>query len=138
MHLTEPEARRRFAASPRAILASVRPDGRPHLVPVVFALVDDVVHTAVDHKPKASARLQRLANLQHEPRCALLVDRYDDDWSQLWWVRADGRAQVVEDPGPDDPGRAALTARYHAYTHRPPAGPLMRIEVERFTGWAAG
>jgi PPOX class probable F420-dependent enzyme len=137
MRLSEREARRRFADSPVARLATVRPDGSPHLVPVVFALVGDVVTTAVDHKPKRSAGLQRLANLRDEPRCSLLVDRYDDDWDQLWWVRADGRAEVVEDLAGDDPGLAALVARYPAYRDRPPSGTVVRIEVTRWAGWAA-
>lgn len=138
MNLAEDEARRRFAVSRRAILATVRPDGAPHLVPVVFALEGDVVHSAVDHKAKGPARLQRLVNLEHEPRCALLVDGYDDDWSQLWWVRADGRAVVVDAPDRDDHGRAALVARYPDYAQRPPAGPYLRVDVERWSGWAAG
>lgn len=137
MNLSQHEARRRFAASRRAILATVRPDGAPHLVPVVFALDDDVVHSAVDHKPKRSPQLQRLANLAHEPRCALLVDRYDDDWSQLWWVRVDGRAEVLEAGDLADRGRAALIERYAAYRQRPPAGPYLRVEVTRWSGWAA-
>ena len=88
--------RRRFASTPVARLATVRPDGRPHVVPVVFVLVGDVVYTAIDAKPKKSSRLQRLVNLSAEPRCSLLVDHYEDDWSRLWWVRADGEAAVVE------------------------------------------
>ena len=137
MRLTAHEAHRRFAASPVARLATVRPDGTPHLVPVVFALVGDVVTTAVDHKPKRSTSLQRLANLRAEPRCSLLVDHYDDDWSRLWWARADGRAEVVDDPASDDAGLAALAAGYPAYRDRPPAGALIRIEVTRWSGWAA-
>ena len=137
MRLTEDEARRCFADSAVARLASVRPDGAPHVVPVVFALVGDVVTTAVDHKPKRSTNLQRLANLRAEPRCCLLVDHEDEDWSQLWWARADGRAEVVDEPAPDDPGLVALAARYPAYRDRPPSGALIRIAVTRWTGWAA-
>jgi PPOX class probable F420-dependent enzyme len=137
MRLTDDEARRRFAASPAARLATVRPDGAPHLVPVVFALVGDVITTAVDHKPKRSSRLQRLDNLRAEPRCCLLVDHYGDDWDHLWWVRADGVAEVVDDPVDGDPGLAALVARYPAYRDRPPPGALVRIEVTRWAGWAA-
>ena len=98
------DARRRFAAARFARLATVRPDGSPHIVPVVFAVDGDVVWTAVDDaKPKRSPRLQRLANLRAEPRCALLVDHEDDDWTRLWWVRADGVAEIVDaadHPGP--------------------------------------
>jgi PPOX class probable F420-dependent enzyme len=137
MQLATDEARRRFASSDRAVLASVRPDGAPHLIPIVFALVDDVVHTAVDHKPKRSRRLQRVANLEHEPRCSLLVDHYAADWSRLWWVRADGRATVLEAAEVDAGARAALVDRHPAYQDRPPAGPWVRIEVTRWRGWAA-
>ena len=80
----------RFAAAPVAHLATVTPDGRPHVVPIVFALDSEVLYTAVDGKPKSPARLQRLANIEANPKVSILVDHYADDWSQLWWVRADG------------------------------------------------
>ena len=80
------EAGRLFAAAPVARLATVGPDGCPHLVPVVFAVDGDVVYTAVDGKPKVSLRLRRLANIAARPQVSLLVDHYDDDWSRLWWV----------------------------------------------------
>jgi PPOX class probable F420-dependent enzyme len=137
MRLTEDDARRRFATAPVARLASVRPDGAPHVVPVVFAVVDDVVFTAVDHKPKRSARLQRLTNLRAEPRCSLLADAYDPDWSRLWWVRADGEAQVVERPPAGHPGITALADRHPVYREHPPVAALVRIDVRRWTGWAA-
>lgn len=138
MDLSDDQARRRFATSPRAILATVRPDGAPHLVPVVFALVGDTVLVPVDRKPKRTTRLQRLANVEHEPRCALLVDRYTDDWSRLWWVRADGRGRVVAPTEVEEAGRRALVERYPAYRREPPTGPYLCIDVERWRGWAAG
>lgn len=131
------EARRRFATGPVARLATVRPDGAPHLVAVTFAVAGDEVYTAVDAKPKRHRALQRLVNLRHEPRCALLVDHYQADWSGLWWVRADGRAGIVEDPSPSHRGLALLAERYPAYRDAPPAGPLVVVTVERWTGWAA-
>jgi PPOX class probable F420-dependent enzyme len=131
------ELRRRFAAGPVAHLATVRPDGGPHVVPCVFALVDDTVYSAVDAKPKRSTRLQRLANLRADPRCALLVDRYDDDWTRLWWVRADGRAAVVDTPSADHPGIRALVERFPQYRAEPPSGPLLVVTVERWTGWSS-
>lgn len=131
------EARRRFAAAPVAHLATVRPDGRPHIVPITFALVGEVIYTAVDTKPKATRALQRLTNLRYEPRCAVLVDRYDEDWSALWWVRADGRAEILPDPSADPAGVDALAARYPRYRTEPPPGPLIRITVERWRWWAA-
>ncbi len=130
------ELRRRFGSSAVARLATVRPDGAPHLVPVVFALVDQTVYTAVDGKRKRTRQLQRLANVRDEPRCALLVDHYEDDWSQLWWVRADGTAVVVDDPSGAHPGVAALSARHPQYAAEPPAGPLVVVSVERWSGWS--
>ena len=106
-------ARERFAAAPVACLATVTAAGHPHLVPVVFTLVDDTVWTAVDHKPKTTRALRRLANIEAHPRVSLLADHYDDDWSRLWWVRADGDAAVVALPGDDaTAGLSALVAKY--------------------------
>lgn len=130
-------ARERFATAPVVRLATVRADGTPHVVPVVFALAGDTIYTAVDQKPKRTSRLQRLDNVRHEPRCALLADHYDDDWSKLWWVRADGRADVVDDPDEDHPGLSLLATRYDTYRVDPPKGALVIISVQRWTGWAA-
>jgi PPOX class probable F420-dependent enzyme len=131
------EARRRFAASPVARLATVRPDGGPHVIPLVFAADGDTVYWAVDDKPKRSRRLQRLANLRAEPRCSLLVDHYDEDWSRLWWVRADGTATILDEAPGTHPGRQALARRHPQYRARPPDGPLVVVTVERWTGWSA-
>jgi len=133
--MDEGEARRRFAASPVARLATVRPDGAPHLVPVVTAVDGDLVYTAVDHKPKRTQHLQRLANLRAEPRCALLVDHYEQDWSRLWWVRADGEAAVLDHPPRDHPGLVTLARHHVAYRGRVPAGPLVVVTVRRWSGW---
>lgn len=131
------ELRSRFASSAVARLATVRPDGAPHVVPVVFALADEVVYSAVDAKPKRTGRLQRLANVRAHPRCTLLVDHYEDDWSRLWWVRADGAGSVVEDVPATHPGLEALAARHPQYREERPAGPLLVITVQRWTGWSS-
>lgn len=131
------EARRRFFASPVARLATVRPDGAPHLVPVVFAAEDDVLYMAVDAKPKRTQRLQRLANLRSQPRCSLLVDHYDADWTRLWWVRADGEATVIDEPPPSHRGLELLASRYPAYAAAAPTGPLVVVRVDRWSGWSA-
>ena len=92
--------------------------------------------TAVDDKPKRTRALRRLDNVRANPRVALLADRYDDDWSALWWVRADGAARVVE--AADAPAALeALAARYAQYAASPPPGPLLEITVERWSGWSA-
>ena len=131
------DLRWRFASRPVAHLATVRPDGGPHVVPIVFALVDDTVYSAVDAKPKRTDRLQRLANLRADPRCALLVDHYSDDWRQLWWVRADGHASVLDAVPAEHPGISALVRRFPRYRDEPPSGPLLVIVVERWSGWTA-
>jgi PPOX class probable F420-dependent enzyme len=121
----------RFATARVARLATVTPEGAPHLVPIVFALVGDVISTAVDGKPKRHRRLRRLANIAHEPRVSVLADHYDEDWSMLWWVRADGVATIEEEPEP------ALLGRYPQYAEVPPPGPFLRIHVEKWTAWSA-
>ena len=125
----------RFASAPVARLATVRPDGAPHLVPIVFAVVGDVIVSAVDAKPKRSRDLRRLANIAAEPRVAVLADHYEADWSRLWWVRADGVARVRED---EPAGLPALIARYPQYRAEPPAGPFLEITVERWSAWVSG
>ena len=121
-----------------ARLATVRPDGSPHVVPICFALDGDTLYSAVDHKPKRSPELQRLANIASEPRVSVLADRYDEDWPSLWWVRADGRARI-EEAGSRAHARAAelLTARYPQYRDAPALGRAVVVEIERYTGWAA-
>ncbi len=131
------ELRRRFASSAVARLATVRADGAPHVVPLVFALVDGTVYSAVDAKPKRTHRLQRLANVRAGSRCALLVDHYESDWSRLWWVRADGTGAVVDDPSAAHPGIEALAERHPQYREERPEGPLLVVTVERWSGWSS-
>jgi PPOX class probable F420-dependent enzyme len=137
--MTREQARARFGAARVARLATVDAHGRPHLVPIVFALDADRVYHAVDHKPKRTTALRRLDNIAAEPRVSLLADEYDDgDWSRLWWVRADGLARVL-DAGCEE-ARAAialLCERYAQYRDAPPAGVVVAIDVERWTGWRA-
>jgi PPOX class probable F420-dependent enzyme len=131
------EARARFSVERVARLATIRPDGAPHLVPVVFATDGDVVWIAVDDKPKRTRELRRLANVEADPRVSVLADRYDDDWSLLWWVRGDGHARVLRDPGSVNRAAARLGMKYAQHAGHPPAGPVIEIEVERWTGWSA-
>jgi PPOX class probable F420-dependent enzyme len=129
------EARRRFAAARVARLATVAADGRPHLVPVTFAVDGDTIVSAVDHKPKRTLALKRLANIASNPSVALLADEYDDDWSRLWWVRADGTARVEERAS--ERVLELLVARYEQYRERPPEGPAVVVAVDRWSGWTA-
>lgn len=123
-----------FASVPVARLATVDPSGAPHLVPIVFAVTGDVIHSAVDAKPKRTRHLRRLANIAANPRVSVLADHYEDDWSRLWWVRADGVARVLDD---SPAGLAALVARYPQYRASPPAGPFLEITVDRWSSWRA-
>ncbi len=136
--MDDAELRDRFAGAPVAHLATVTPAGAPHLVPVTFAVAGDLVYTAVDHKPKSTQWLQRLRNIVAEPRVTLLVDRYEDDWDALWWVRADGTAEVSDDPAVRAAALALLVVKYPQYREQPPQGPLVVMTVTRWTGWAAG
>lgn len=107
---------------------------RPHLVPITFAVYGDTLVTAVDHKPKRHHALRRLANIDDHPLVSLLVDHYDEDWTQLWWVRADGLARVA----PIDPEAVEwLGEKYQQYRDRPPEGPVIRVRITRWTGWSA-
>jgi PPOX class probable F420-dependent enzyme len=135
--VTAEEARRLFAGARVARLASVDAEGRPHLVPIVFALDGDIVFSAVDAKPKRTTALKRLSNIAANPHVALLADHYDDaDWDALWWVRADGVARVIDDADARR-GIALLAERYDQYRAAPPRGPVIAITVERWSGWRA-
>jgi PPOX class probable F420-dependent enzyme len=125
----------RFAESPVARLATVAPDGVPHLVPVVFAVDHDVIYTAVDAKPKRTQRLRRLTNIEHNPRVSLLVDHYADDWTRLWWVRADGVAAVHRDDDAVHTGYRLLRAKYPQYQTVPLNGPVITVAVHRWSSW---
>lgn len=127
----------RFAQAPVARLATVTPDGRPHLVPVVFAVDGEVIYTAVDAKPKTTQRLRRLANIDGNPRVSLLVDHYAEDWTRLWWVRVDGVAAIHHDGNAMRIGRDLLRAKYAQYQSVPLNGPVIAVTVRRWSSWQA-
>ncbi|TQF68426.1 TIGR03668 family PPOX class F420-dependent oxidoreductase [Rhodococcus spelaei] len=132
------EQRRRFAEARVARLGTVTADGLPHLVPVVFAVVGDVVYSAVDDKPKSTRRLRRLDHVAATGRATLLVDAYDEDWTRLWWVRVDGAADVTDATSKE--GAAAVDAlvdKYSQYTDMRPGGPVIAVRIERWAWWAA-
>jgi PPOX class probable F420-dependent enzyme len=126
-----------FANAPVARLGTVSPDGTPHLVPVVFALRDDVVYTAVDAKPKTTQRLRRLTNIERHPQVSVLVDHYADDWTQLWWVRIDGIAAIHHDGNAAAAGHDLLRAKYAQYQSVPLRGPVIAVAVRRWSSWHA-
>jgi len=133
----EARCRAHLAAARVGRLATVRPDGGPHVVVCCFAVEGDRVWAAIDAKPKSGAPLQRLANVRANPRASLLVDHYEEDWEALWWVRVDGTAAVLESGNEEERAIAALTARYPQYARARPGGPVIAIAIERITGWSA-
>lgn len=135
--MAENDAVAMFAASPVARLATVGADGAPHLVPVVFAVHNDVVYTAVDAKRKTTQRLRRLANIEGNPQVSLLADHYDDDWAQLWWVRADGVAAVHYSGEEMATGYALLRKKYVQYQRIALNGPVVTVAVQRWSSWRA-
>jgi PPOX class probable F420-dependent enzyme len=130
--------RDRFAAARVARLATADAHGRPHLVPIVFAVAGDTVCFVVDAKPKSGGPLRRLDNIRANPGVSVLVDHYEDEWDRLWWARADGTARIlaVTDTEARAP-LAALTKRYPQYRRNTPPGPLVEIAVHHWSGWSA-
>jgi PPOX class probable F420-dependent enzyme len=116
-----------------ARLATVDTQGRPHVVPVCFAIEGDTLYTAVDEKPKRTRELQRLRNIDANPQVEVLIDHYEDDWSRLWWVRLRGTARIVDDRR----AMELLAAKYPQYRERPPAGPVIAISIEERIEWTA-
>ena len=127
----------RIGASRIARLATVRPDGTPHVVPITFALAGDTLVTAVDAKPKRTTNLQRLRNLRANPAVSIVIDQYDDDWAALWWVRIDGRAEILEEGPVWNRAVEALIAKYAQYRETAPAGPVIVVHPTRWTAWSA-
>lgn len=148
MRLGSGECRDRLAAARVGRLASTTPAGAPHLVPITFALLPgaaedarDVLVTAVDGKPKRTTDLARTRNIVADPRVSVLVNDYDDDWSRLWWTRADCDGRLVPPTPETAPWRArlltALAAKYPQYRGAAPTGPLIELRVRRLSGWSA-
>ena len=137
VQLGEGEARSLFSETRVARLATADALGQPHVVPVTFALEDDMVYIAVDHKPKTTANLKRLRNITVNPLVSLLADRYVDNWDALWWARADGRAQILAGDAAQRHPVDLLVAKYSQYGERRPEGPVISIVVTRWSGWAA-
>jgi PPOX class probable F420-dependent enzyme len=114
--------------------------GEPHVVPVCYAVVREAAYVAIDEKPKTGApgRLKRLRNIAANPRVALTVDCYDEDWSRLGWVMLRGRAEIVDAGDEHMAALAALRARYPQYRAMALEGlPVIAIRIARVTAWGA-
>lgn len=122
-----------MVAADHGVLATVHSRRGVDAVPVVFAVYGSTVVVPVDRvKDKRSARLQRVANLAADPRCVLLVDHYDEDWSTLWWVRVHARAVLDVAPAV-----AALAARFPAYREPGAVAATISLHPTEVLGWTA-
>ena len=119
-----------------ARLGTIARDGRPHLVPVCYAVVGGRFAIAIDEKPKRAGQLARISNIERDPRVTLLFDRYDDDWERLAWVRVEGRAKVLVAGSEWPEALDALRARYRQYAGMSLESlPLIAVTPERVVGW---
>jgi PPOX class probable F420-dependent enzyme len=116
-------------------LATIDDEGRPHLVPICFALEGETLYSAVDEKPKRSKRLKRLENIRRSSAVTVLVDHYEEDWSRLWWVRLDGTATVLDDGSEREQALALLATKYEQYRAEPPTGAVIAVRIGRWRGW---
>ncbi len=128
----------RLTASRVARLATVDAGGLPHLVPIVFALSGQTIYSAVDAKPKSTLALKRLDNIANNPGVSVLVDEYSEDWTRLWWARADATARILLNDDPEAVSALVeLADRYPQYRSQPPPGPVIALDVTRWSAWAA-
>ena len=130
--------RRRVAEARVARLATVDADGRPHLVPIAFALDGETLYSAVDAKRKRSRTLRRIENARRRPDVTVLVDHYDEEWARLWWVRLRGRARVLDRGEEAARALALLAEKYEQYREAAPGLPVLAIDVDEWRGWDAG
>jgi PPOX class probable F420-dependent enzyme len=135
--LQEEIARGRVLAGRVARLATIEPDGRAHLVPIVFVLDGETLYTAVDAKPKRSRRLRRTENARERPDVVVLVDHYEDDWTRLWWVRLRGRARVLDDGDEAERALRLLTEKYEQYRGERPRPPVLAVDIHEWYCWDA-
>jgi PPOX class probable F420-dependent enzyme len=137
MRLDPAAARERFVASAVLRLATAAADGQPHVVPCTFAVdLSGRVVIGVDNKPKLSKNLKRLRNIAVNPRVSLLVDHYADDWTQLWWARADGLATVQRSGAEHAEHWRLLRAKYPQYEGQVLDGPVIAVRVTAWSGWS--
>jgi PPOX class probable F420-dependent enzyme len=133
-----PDAERRFLLSRRVgHLATADWSGAPHVVPVCYALDDASLYVTVDGKPKRrDVPLKRLRNIAENPRVALVVDRWDEDWGRLGWVMLRGRAEILSQGPEHDGAQALLRQRYPQYGSMDLAPlPVIALRVARTTSW---
>jgi PPOX class probable F420-dependent enzyme len=135
--MNEREAWERLRPARVGHLATVNPDGSPHVVPFVFAVADHTIYWAVDAKPKRARQLKRLSNIRSNPHVEMVVDGYGEDWRSLWWIRARGVARILEPGNEWDRALTLLAEKYEQYETGPPPGPVVAIDVTHVVDWEA-
>ena len=136
MRLDSIDCRKRMDSSMFGVLGTVDPDRGTHLVPVVFAVSGDELVVPIDAvKPKATRQLRRIGNLRSDARASLVVDHRSDDWTELWWVRADLGFLGTEDY--TDGWRSRLANRYPQYREPGTVRSLLLFTIRSLSGWAA-
>ena len=136
--LLTPDQRQILLASRIGHLATADEDGQPYLVPCCFTVLDDRIVSAIDDKPKrvAGRQLRRVRNILANPRVALTVDHYEEDWTKIGYLLILGTAQVIETGGERPDALSALRAKYRQYARMDlEAQPLIVITPARVTGW---
>ena len=111
-------------------------EGAPRVLPVTFVVAEGGIWSAIDQKPKRAAEPARLRFLRRDPRVALTVDRYSDNWEELAWVQVLGTVRIL-DLAEGAPGLGALSAKYEQYREEAPPGPLLALRPERYLWWRA-
>lgn len=111
-------------------------EGAPRVLPVTFVVAEGRIWSAIDQKPKRAGEPARLRYLRRDPRAALTVDRYSDDWEELAWVQVLGTVRIL-DLAEGAPGLGALSAKYEQYRGKRPPGPLLALQPERYLWWRA-
>ena len=134
-------AQRRFVDAQRvARFASADAHGQPHVLPVCYCVIDGSAYFSIDEKPKQTnvRRLKRLRNIARNPKVALVIDHYDEDWSQLGWVMLRGQAEILNDGDEHALAQQALRARYPQYrSMQLGALPVVAIRIEHIASWGA-
>ncbi|MGC1813513.1 MAG: pyridoxamine 5'-phosphate oxidase family protein [Solirubrobacterales bacterium] len=118
------------------LLGLVDDEGAPRVLPVTFALAEGRIWSAIDQKPKRAGEPARLRYLRRDPRAALTVDHYSDDWEELAWVQVLGTVRIL-DQAEGAAGLGGLSAKYEQYREKRPPGPLLALRPERYLWWRA-
>jgi PPOX class probable F420-dependent enzyme len=130
------EAFRRVREARVGRVATADAGALPHVVPFVFVLEGDTLYWAVDQKPKATGKLKRLRNIESNPNAQVLVDHFEEDWSAIWWVRLSGPVRILDEGREAERALELLAAKYPQYVERPPQGPVVAIDVARWSAWS--